>query len=367
MTNSRGSGRIFRRKGTNNWWMAYYLRGEEYRESAETSDEKKALTNLRYRIKEVGADQLGIKKFVGPAQQRITVNQLLDALQVDYELRGKSNRQFLSSLKPLRERFGTMRAMELSSEMIDAFVKAALQHGRRGKDGKPAKPATVNRSTQLLGAAFKLAVSNRRLSSTPVIRRLSEVGNARSGFFSGLEFRSVLANLPEYLRDMTLFGYLTGWRAGEIKSLSWPDLDGDTIRLRAENSKNRCSRNVPLVGELAELIERRRLQMSLQTSLIFHHDGQRIVDFRKAWRTACRLAGVNRLFHDLRRTAVRDMIRSGTPESVAMTISGHRTRSMFDRYNITDDRDLRAALLDRQSYSAHEEERAVISTAEVVQ
>jgi integrase len=78
-------------------------------------------------------------------------------------------------------------------------------------------------------------------------------------------------------------------------------------------------RNVPLVGELAELIERRRLQMSPKTNLIFHHNGQLIVDFRKAWATACKLAGVKRLFHDLRRTAVRDMIRAGVPQSVVMS------------------------------------------------
>jgi integrase len=106
------------------------------------------------------------------------------------------------------------------------------------------------------------------------------------------------------------------------------------------------------VGELAELLPRRRLQMSSKTNLIFHHDGQRIGDFRRAWTTACRRAGVNRLFHDLRRTFVRDATHAGTPQSVVMACSGHRTVSVFLRYNITNDADQRQALLDRQSYSA---------------
>jgi integrase len=95
--------------------------------------------------------------------------------------------------------------------------------------------------------------------------------------------------------------------------------------------------------------------MSPKTSLIFHHDGQRIGDFRRAWGTACKLAGCpGRLVHDLRRTAVRDMVRAGTPQSVAMSISGHKTNAMFLRYNITSDTDQRQALLNRQSYSAQQ-------------
>jgi integrase len=216
-----------------------------------------------------------------------------------------------------------------------------------------------------------------------------------------MEFHSVLSNLPEYLRDFTRFGYLTGWRSGEIKSLSWSDLDGDTIKLRAENSKNGRARTVPLVGELAELLERRRLQMTQKTKLIFHRDGLPVGDYRKAWATACVMAGVGamacpkcagvvealprcaecskqrcgecsklrciecslrwksdelkytgKLFHDLRRSFCRDAIRAGVSQTVAMSVSGHITDSVFRRYDISDDADQRQALLNRQSYSA---------------
>ena len=219
----RGRGSIYQRPGISAfWWMRFYKNGKQYRMSTAETDEKKALRVLNAKLKERDGELVGGKKMVTPTQSRITVNDLLSALKLDYKLRGKSGARLLSNLKPLEEHFGPARANQLSSADVDKFIESALQHGRRklenGKPGKPARPASINRSLQLLSQSYKLAIRTGRLSAAPYIRRLSEVGNARAGFFSNMELRSVVSDLPEYLQDFTLFAFLTGWRCGEIKS-----------------------------------------------------------------------------------------------------------------------------------------------------
>lgn len=357
---TRGHGRIYRRPGSAFWWAAFYLHGRQHRESTGETDERRAARYLKVRSEQAGAARQNLATFVSNQQRRLTVNELLDALQADCELRGVYSPQVAAHMKPLRQRLGAYRAVNLTAEVVDAYIQDQLAHG--GRKGQGAKRATVNRGTQLLAQAFKLAIERRHLSSAPAIRRQPEAGNARTGFFGAREFSAVLENLPEHVRDFALFAYLTGWRKGEIASLRWADVDGDVIRLRPEDSKNGTGRTVPLEDELAELMERRKAARRVKTAngvtlagLVFHHAGQPIVDLRKSWRTATKLAGCpGRLFHDLRRTAVRNLVRAGVPEGVAMSISGHKTRSIFDRYNIVNEDQKREALARTRAFLAAE-------------
>jgi integrase len=162
----------------------------------------------------------------------------------------------------------------------------------------------------------------------------------------------VLSHLPDYLKDFARFGYLSGWRKGEIAGLEWRDVDRDAkvVRLRPEASKTHEGRVLVLDGEIWEIMKR-RWQDRVYGPWVFHRQGFQIGDFRKAWKSACRKAGIpGKLFHDLRRTSVRNMVRASVPERVAMEVSGHRTRSIFDRYHIVSERDLREAIRKTQAY-----------------
>src|SRR5271167_1540333 len=146
---TRGDGRIFQRKGSAFWWCAYYLRGKEYRESTGETEGKKAQKFLGRKLKEVHADQIGAKQFITPRQEKVRVSELLEALQGDYELRGKDSAQFRSHLKHIRAHFGDTLAVALTAEQVDVYVRECREES---------KPATVNRRTQLLRQAYKLAI-----------------------------------------------------------------------------------------------------------------------------------------------------------------------------------------------------------------
>ncbi|MFQ5961294.1 MAG: hypothetical protein ACE5MG_07840, partial [Candidatus Methylomirabilales bacterium] len=139
------------------------------------------------------------------------VAKLLDALEADYRLRKvRAWTQFKAHLRPIRAVFADQRVIEVTEEAVDSYIENRLAEGKA--------PATVNRETQLLGQAFRTKMAKRLNLSGPDIRHLSERDNSRQGYFEVGEFQALVPALPEDLQDFTRFGYLSGWRKGEIAS-----------------------------------------------------------------------------------------------------------------------------------------------------
>jgi integrase len=211
---------------------------------------------------------------------------------------------------------------------------------------RSAKQTEVYRSLQLLGQCLNLAVKRGKLSRAPYIRKLSEGDKVRQGFFSEAEIGDVLANLPnDGLRDFVEWASLTGQRKSEIAAMSWDMLDGNEIRIPAGFCKNRRARVIPLGPELLAIVERRRkarrvISMDGTAQLaepIFHRSGLPVGDFKKSWATATKKAGcAGRLFHDLRRTCARLLLAAAIPQTLALTMMGMASDSIFRRYAIAD-------------------------------
>ncbi len=177
--------------------------------------------------------------------------------------------------------------------------------------------------------------------------------NVRKGFFEHEQFLAVRSALPEEIRPIVTFAYRCGWRKGEILNLTWDkvDLKQGVVRLDPGETKNDEARMLYMDEELWKEMRVLHSKRRLGCPYVFQRNGVPIRDFRDSWDTACTRAKVDgRFLHDFRRTAVRNMVRAGVPEGVAMKITGHKTRSVFDRYNIVSDEDLKDAARKLKGY-----------------
>lgn len=332
------------RKRGNVWWIRYYRAGRRYEESSGSTRQGDAERLLRIREGDIArgvpvSAKVGQLRFEEAAADVVT----------DYRANQKRSLRDLETrirlhLVPF---FGGRRMGNIATSDARAYVAQRQAAG--------AANATINRELAILKRAFRLAVQAGKLLYVPHIPMLRE-NNVRSGFFERDEFEEVRRHLPKALRGVVTFAYLTGWRvASEVLPLKWGQVDrrARTIRLEPGSTKNDQGRVLPY-GALPELIEVVEQQWREHEDLaaagvlcpfVFQRNGMLIRDFRGAWRTACEAAGVpGKIPHDFRRTAVRNLVRAGVPDTVAMKLTGHKTRSVFDRYSVVDENDLRAGL-----------------------
>lgn len=371
----RGTGSVYRQRDGANWWVAYSDRGVKHRESSGSTDYKVAEKLLKRRLAEIET-----KVFIPRANVRI--DELIEDVKSDYkEKRRKSldsvEQRWRLHLKPF---FTKRKAADVTSDMIRRYI--AL------RTDQSAEPSTINRELSVLKHAYHLGeqLSPPKVMRTPFIPMFAEK-NVRTGFLSDQDHAKLARECAAkglWLRAILSIGYNYGWRLGEILPIRVDQIDlaDRTVRLEVGTTKNGHGRVVKMTEEVATLLQACAINKKPSDPLFTHEDGSPVKDFRGAWHGVCVRAGLGKfvcrkcgreqmtthkcktcknrrwrydglLFHDLRRSGVRNLRRLGVAESVAMKISGHKTASVFRRYDIVEMADLAdaAARLDAKQKS----------------
>jgi integrase len=331
------------------WWCKYCVDGLSKRGTEKETEARRFLNARLGRV----ADHQPIL----PRMDRIEFDEARADLTALYKTTGKRNLCEVSPrLARLDKFFTRVRLASIGPAEVTRYAEARQAEG--------AANATINREISVLSKMLKVAYRNNKLARLPLFERLQE-SPPREGFFEREEFLNVRKRLHDDLQAAVTLYYTAGWRLAEGLPLARRQLDltAGTLRLDPGQTKNDDGRIIYLTAELKGLLaaqvervkalERRLgriipwLFPHLRHASVTKRRGQATLgepmgQFRRRWNRACREAGVpGRLVHDLRRRAVRNMVNAGVPERVAQTVSGHKTRSVFDRYHIVSPGDLK--------------------------
>jgi site-specific recombinase XerD len=357
-----GKGTLYQRGEA--WWVQYHVHGRRIRERAEGATSRRAAQE--YLNGRLGRAAEG--RPLPPRVDKIRYAELAADLRLHYQTtHHRDAKDVERRLRPLDAFFADTRAVDLTEAALTRYV-AHRQASTTRRGGPPAN-GTINRELSLLGTMLRLAARRQKVLRPPTITLLKEAA-PRAGFFEPAQFAAVRRRLRPDLQLAVDLAYTYGWRVrDEVLTLArrHVDLEAGSVRLDPGSTKNGEGRVVYLTPALAATVAEQVTRMHAlerrlgrvipwlfahaadgphnpKTGTLRYQAGDRVRDFRRAWRTACKLAGCpGMLRHDFRRTAVRNLVNDGTPEKVAMTITGHKTRSVFDRYHIVAPEDLRAA------------------------
>jgi integrase len=365
MARPRGTGSLYHQKGSAVWWVKYYRNGKPYRESTHKTDEKEAQDFLRRRLAEITTGT-----FAGPRTERIRIEELAEDFLRDYRINGRKSLQDAKARWRLHIQpfFGNLRAVDVSSDLVARYVDSRQQEG--------AENATINRELACLKRMYHLGqrMTPPKVLRVPIFPKLRE-DNIRKGFLEDAAYVRLVDASPElWFRALLELGRTYGWRRGELLRMRVREIDllARTLRLEPGTTKNRDGREVTMTDSIYLLMCGLLTGKKPDDFVFTRKDGTAVRDIRKTWWTACIKAGIGQMvcskcsrpviakncdacesdnlkyqgliFHDLRRTAARNLRRAGVAEGVIQKIGGWRTRSVFERYAIVTQSDISDAM-----------------------
>lgn len=292
-------------------------------------------------------------QFIEPKHERITVGELYEALLANYKVNELASLEGAKQRweKRLKGYFGHLQARAVTTDLLNAYVlkyKASTGETGDGEHSSSLTNATINRDFAALKRAFNLAYRStpRKVSHVPTFPHLDEAA-PRRGFIEQAQYDALTKHAKSlWLRAFPAVAYSFGFRKGELLGLRVRQvvLASRTITLDPGETKNGEPREVHMTQDVYELLKACVVGKERDDFVFTRENGKPVLDFREEWEKLTRATGLpGLLVHDLRRSAVRNMVRKGVPERVAMTISGHKTRTVFERYNIVSEGDLEEA------------------------
>jgi integrase len=271
-----------------------------------------------------------------------TIADLCDAVLAEYEACGRSSKPTIEYRiqRHVKRLIGSVIAEACDTPDLLRYVSARKAEGASG--------ATINRELAVIGRGYRLY---RKTLTAPTLPRCKE-SPPRQGYFTRSEFDALSRELTPDVRDAFHFAFLTGWRlASEVLPLKWSQVqwgDHGGILLPWGESKTGEIRRFPFAGPIGEqlvsLLKRRRAMTPETCPWVFHRDGERIRSVRNGYLYACKRAGLKKMPHDLRRTAMRNLLLNGVSLEMAMQLTGHKSATVARRYGILVDADLEHAM-----------------------
>jgi integrase len=354
MRRSKGQGSLIKLSNSPNWHARFYdQQGRKVSMTTNTPIKAEAEAFLRQQLSAVRDNgQTPISEV-----RKIKYADLRAGLLANYVERGNKSlltradgEESVMGLSQLDKFFGYtdtnpgVSVLKIGTDSARAFVRTRQAEG--------VGTAVINRSLACLRRMLRIAHDENKIPTMPKINLLKEPP-ARKGFVELNKFECLVRMLPTHLRAYVTFLYHCGGRSGEAKLIEWPqvDLAKRLIRLEDDQTKGGVAREVPLPARLVMMLQ----ETEPQKGRVFD-----TTNLRKEWMKACaacklgsleavdgkpydpRYAGLN--LHDLRRSAARNLLQAGVPETVIMKIGGWKTRSVFDRYAVASTADLTAAM-----------------------
>lgn len=359
MKRARGTGSVYSRPGSANLWIQYPRNGKLVRESSGTDSKTQAQKLLNQRIGEIATGN-----YIEPSNRKLTVDELYESYLDDYRANEKASLEGAEQRwqrqpkegkpmpKPgrLKAYFGGWKALAVTTDKLNQYIVHCKKLGKSN--------GTINRDISALQRSYTLACEAKKIQEKdiPHFPRLKEAP-PRDGFLEPAEYTKLTQHAPELWLRTLLACLALGMRKGELigdprfKGGSYQDalrvrhVDFRTRMIRLKVTKNGDDRTVPMSRELYPLMVACVSGKAKNDFVFTRANGEQVLDFRGRWERLLKDAGVEeKLVHDNRRSAARNMREAGIDEGTIMKIGGWKTRSVFERYNIIKESDLSKAV-----------------------